>query len=321
MNNSATKSELTSAISRIEQILDSEGTVIENIDSELSTITSTISQEVTDRQSADTVLDGKITTETNARSSADTTLQGNITTVGNNLSSHTSNVSNPHSVTKSQVGLGSVVNTGDSATPVNGGTTKFTTGGAYTELAKKVDKVNNKSLIADTEITRLTNIASGANKVVKSSASGKTNGYINVTTRTNGNESSEDVNVYTHPSYNSATASPVAVGRDDTGHVVIGSALTGASVGVSATTTSVTVDGTTFNKYTHPAGSAPSVSSGWYKLSTDANSHVASTAAVTASDITNLNPYQFSKGLTTTTSSGQVTVTDTYTTVTIAVSD
>lgn len=33
--------------------------------------------------------------------------------------------------------LNNVVNTGDSATPVSGGTTKFTTGGAYTELAKK----------------------------------------------------------------------------------------------------------------------------------------------------------------------------------------
>lgn len=53
---------------------------------------------------------------------------------------HYNNTSNPHSVTKAQVGLGNVVNTGDSATPVSGGTTKFTTGGAYTELAKKADK-------------------------------------------------------------------------------------------------------------------------------------------------------------------------------------
>lgn len=34
-------------------------------------------------------------------------------------------------VTKGDVGLGSVVNTGDSATPTNNGTEKFTTGGAY----------------------------------------------------------------------------------------------------------------------------------------------------------------------------------------------
>jgi hypothetical protein len=47
---------------------------------------------------------------------------------------------------KSDIGLGNVVNTGDSATPVEGGTTKFTTGGAFTELAKKVDKVSGKGL-------------------------------------------------------------------------------------------------------------------------------------------------------------------------------
>lgn len=59
---------------------------------------------------------------------------------------HITDTENPHSVTKDQVGLGDVVNTGDSATPVEGGTTKFTTGGAYTELAKKVDKVAGKDL-------------------------------------------------------------------------------------------------------------------------------------------------------------------------------
>ena len=48
--------------------------------------------------------------------------------------------------TASEVGLGNVVNTGDSATPVANGTTKFTTGGAYTELNKKVDKEEGKGL-------------------------------------------------------------------------------------------------------------------------------------------------------------------------------
>lgn len=48
---------------------------------------------------------------------------------------------NPHNVTATDVGLGNVANTGDSDTPVSGGTTKFTTGGAYTELNKKADKV------------------------------------------------------------------------------------------------------------------------------------------------------------------------------------
>lgn len=51
-----------------------------------------------------------------------------------------------NALTKSDVGLGNVANTGDSAVPVSGGTTKFTTGGAFTELAKKVDKVDGKGL-------------------------------------------------------------------------------------------------------------------------------------------------------------------------------
>lgn len=50
---------------------------------------------------------------------------------------------NPHNVTATDVGLGNVANTGDSDTPVSGGTTKFTTGGAYTELNKKADKVTS----------------------------------------------------------------------------------------------------------------------------------------------------------------------------------
>ena len=58
---------------------------------------------------------------------------------------HLIDTSNPHSVTKSQVGLGDVINSGDSAIPIEGGTTKFTTGGAFTELAKK----NNKITIID----------------------------------------------------------------------------------------------------------------------------------------------------------------------------
>jgi hypothetical protein len=57
-------------------------------------------------------------------------------------------------VTKAQVGLGDVENTSDSATPVKDGTTKFTTGGAYslkTELesaiSKKEDAISDLSTI------------------------------------------------------------------------------------------------------------------------------------------------------------------------------
>lgn len=51
--------------------------------------------------------------------------------ISGNLQNHINNTANPHQVSKAQIGLSNVVNTGDSATPVQGGTEKFTTGGAY----------------------------------------------------------------------------------------------------------------------------------------------------------------------------------------------
>lgn len=64
-----------------------------------------------------------------------------------------------------------------------------------------------------------------------------------------------------------------------------GNAVTTASI--SGDTLTLT-KGATYNNYVHPAGSAPSKSSGFYKFSTDSTSHVASVTAVTKSDITNL---------------------------------
>ena len=91
---------------------------------------------------------------------------------------HLIDTSNPHSVTKSQVGLGDVINSGDSAIPIEGGTTKFTTGGAFTELAKKVDKVEGKGLstndFTDTYKNKLDNIdnvvTDGSENIITSGA-------------------------------------------------------------------------------------------------------------------------------------------------------
>ena len=64
--------------------------------------------------------------------------------------------------------LGNVVNTGDSATPVSGGTTKFTTGGAYTELNKKNDKITVSEDYSTTltDDHAFTSIPKGANPTV-----------------------------------------------------------------------------------------------------------------------------------------------------------
>lgn len=58
-------------------------------------------------------------------------------------------------ITKADVELGNVVNTGDSAAPVSGGTTKFTTGGAYTLQQTLQGNIDTKqdTLIAGTGIS------------------------------------------------------------------------------------------------------------------------------------------------------------------------
>jgi len=71
-------------------------------------------------------------------------VSGITSTKVGNYDAHLANTNNPHRVTKAQVELGNVENTGDSAIPVEGGTTKFTTGGAYTELAKKQNNLQTQ---------------------------------------------------------------------------------------------------------------------------------------------------------------------------------
>lgn len=70
--------------------------------------------------------------------------------------------------------------------------------------------------------------------------------------------------------------------------------VTVAGSGNAVTTASISGDtltltkGATYNNYVHPAGSAPSKASGFYKFSTDSTSHVKQVAAVTKKDITDL---------------------------------
>lgn len=94
--------------------------------------------------------------------------------------------------------------------------------------------------------------------------------------------------------------------------------VTVAGSGNAVTTASISGDtltltkGATYNNYVHPAGSAPSKASGFYKFSTDSTSHISGVTAVTKADITALGipaqntntTYTFANG-----SAGNFTVT------------
>ena len=85
---------------------------------------------------------------------------------------------------KGDVGLGNVANVGSSATPVESGTDNFTTGGAYSALANKVDKttkVNGHALSGDVTVTK-SDVGLGNVANVGSSDTPVENGTDNFTT-------------------------------------------------------------------------------------------------------------------------------------------
>ena len=66
--------------------------------------------------------------------------QTDLTTLQNALTSHTGNTSNPHNVTKAQVGLGNVVDKTMDNTPTESSDNYVKSGGVYDALEEKADK-------------------------------------------------------------------------------------------------------------------------------------------------------------------------------------
>ena len=114
------------------------------------------------------------------------TNQSDIGDLNTALTTHTGDTSNPHSVTASQVGLGSVVNTGDSATPTQGGTTKFTTGGAYTLKTDLETAIGN----VDDKLNQNVHTEGSSDEIsYNGDTVTKTSPYINLKTGTTGSRS------------------------------------------------------------------------------------------------------------------------------------
>ena len=122
-----------------------------------------------------------------------------------NLTSHTNNKSNPHGVTKAQVGLGNVDNTSDANKPIstatqtalNGkantshthaagditsGTLPASRGGTgYTSLSSLMSAINNRSTNVSSANTSYTTLMARGAKLVSSDTSPGVNGAISWT--------------------------------------------------------------------------------------------------------------------------------------------
>lgn len=118
------KAELTTAINKeisdrkaadsanLEELKDVMTTVIDSLEGRIQETDNNLAKEVQDRKDEINRVEKLISDETATRAQADTN-------VNNKVDSHIANKSNPHGVTKAQVGLGNVNNTSDADKPVS----------------------------------------------------------------------------------------------------------------------------------------------------------------------------------------------------------
>ena len=106
---------------------------------------SAINEEAIRATEAEDLLQSKLNTEKEDR-------HAECQAISVDLENHRNDYNNPHLVTKAQVGLGSVVNTADSAFPEYNGTEKFTTGGAYNLKADLEQAIANEANARDEAI-------------------------------------------------------------------------------------------------------------------------------------------------------------------------
>lgn len=131
-------------------------------------------------------------------------------------------------------------------------------------------------------------------KKLDDEATNRTNAVSNLTNTVNSNKSTIDNYTINGAKISTNPKITVTVGGS-------GNAITTASF--SGTVLTLT-KGATYNKYSHPAGSGASKSTGLYKFSTDSTSHISGVTAVTKSDITALGIPSFDTNTTYTFASG-----------------
>lgn len=117
---------------------------INNVQINVDNVNQNLNSEIVNRQKLDATLqknidtvNSKLSTEIIDRTNGDNILSDRCDT----YDSHVANVSNPHNVTKAQVGLGNVQNVTTDTAVTKDSKNNVQSGAVYTQLANKVDKV------------------------------------------------------------------------------------------------------------------------------------------------------------------------------------
>lgn len=140
-----------------------ESTKQDKTDNSLNTTDKTVVGAINElKTTTDTLNTNKQNITDNSLTTTNKTIPTAINEINTNLSSHTSNTSNPHSVTKEQVGLGSVVNAGQTSSPTESSNEYFTAGGAYTLQQSLNSSISTKQDKTDESLSTTNKTVVGA---------------------------------------------------------------------------------------------------------------------------------------------------------------
>lgn len=203
--------------------------------------------------------------------------------VTSTINSHTGNTSNPHKVTKAQVGLGNVEN--KSGATIRSEMTKEEVVKAlgYTPPEKDTNTTYSPATTSDDGLmtaedkAKLDGIASGANKYTHPTYTAKESGLYKVTVDGTGHVSKADPVA-------KSDITALGIPAQDTTYGAASASANGLMSAADKKKLDGIADGA--NKYTHPAYTQKSA--GFYKITVDATGHVSATTAVSKGDITAL---------------------------------
>ena len=157
LTNYYTKSETESKINEKVAIETQNRTLADNtlqnnidiVQTNVDNVNNSLNSEIVTRQNKDLNHESKmseIETNLNSETVRATNAENNLSDRCDSYDSHVANKSNPHNVTKVQVGLGNVTNVSTTSTITSGSSNNITSGAVYTALSNKVDKVDGKGL-------------------------------------------------------------------------------------------------------------------------------------------------------------------------------
>ena len=136
---------VTSNYNTLDGKITDEATARGNADTTLQNNIDTLSGTVSSNY---TTLNGKITDEATARGNADDVLDGKISNNKTSIDNHVADKTNPHEVTKAQVGLGNVDNTSDLNKPISTATQN-----ALNTKVSNTREINGYALSSDITLT------------------------------------------------------------------------------------------------------------------------------------------------------------------------